>query len=183
MRIAISGTAGSGKSTTAKLLAKKLKYRHYSMGDFQREIAKEKGVSITELGELEKKDPSIDKMVDEKQKALGKKDNFVIDSWLSPLFIPDSFKIFMDADLKVRTERIYKREPKDYKDLKDAEKKIELREKTNRDRWLRFYNYDFRDKRNYDLCIDTTNTKTDDVLNLVYGKVKDAKKDKHHPFN
>jgi cytidylate kinase len=173
MRIAISGTAGSGKSTIAKLLAKKLKYRHYSMGDFQREIAKEKGISITELGEFEKKDPSLDKMVDEKQTELSlKEDNYVIDGWLTPLFTKNSFKIFMNADLKIRAERVYKREPKDYKDLNDAVKKIEQREKTNRERWLKFYDYDFRDKKNYDLMVDTSDKKVEDVLELVMKKIK-----------
>jgi cytidylate kinase len=172
MRITISGTAGSGKSTIAKMLAKKLKYRHYSMGDFQREIAKEKGVSITELGELEKKDPAIDLMVDEKQKSLGTKDDFVIDSWLSPLFIPESFRIFMDADIGERAKRVFKREPKDYSDLDDAVRKIKQREKTNRDRWMEFYDYDFRAKKNYDLVLDTTGMKIDEVLKIVFDAVK-----------
>ena len=73
MKIAISGKAGTGKSSVAKLLAGKLKYRHYSMGDIQREIAKKKGISIAELGELEKTDPGIDNMIDERQREIGRR--------------------------------------------------------------------------------------------------------------
>lgn len=178
MKIAISGMAGSGKSTIAKMLAKKLGFKHYSMGDFQREIAKEKGLTIVELGELEKTDPAIDRMVDDKQKALGReKDNFVIDAWLSPYFIPDSFKIFMDADIKERARRITKkREAESYSKPEDAVKAISQREKTNRERWKKFYGYDFMDKKNYDLVIDTTGKNIDRVLKIILDKVEASAK-------
>ena len=175
MIIAISGTAGSGKSTIAKMLAIKLKYKHYSMGDFQREIAKEKKISIEELGELEKKDPAIDRMVDDRQRQLGNENNFVIDSWLSAFFIKNSYKIFMDADLKERAKRILDREPEHYKNLKDAMNKIKKREETNRERWKNFYGYDFKDKKNYHLYIDTSGKSIDAVFKIVYGGVKNAK--------
>ena len=91
MKITLGGTAGSGKSTAAKLLAKKLGYKHYSMGDFQREIAEEKGISLLELGKLEEKVKSLDEEVDQRQIELGRKeDNFVIDSRLGFHFIPNS---------------------------------------------------------------------------------------------
>lgn len=173
MKVAISGTAGSGKSTVAKMLAKKLGYRHYSMGDFQREIAKEKGLTIVELGELEKKDPSIDKMVDDRQKRLGiEKDDFVIDAWLAPYFIPDSFKVYMDADIKERAKRITKkREAEAYHDPADAVKAIAKRETTNRDRWIKFYGYDFMDRKNYDLFIDTTGKSVENVTDIILKKL------------
>ena len=173
MRIAISGTAGSGKSTIAKLLAKKLHYKHYSMGDFQREIAKEKGVSIVELGELEKKDPAIDRMVDDRQRLLGeKKDDLVIDSWLSAFFIPNSYRIFMDAGIEERAKRVFGREKGAYKDIKDAASKIKQREKTNRERWKKFYGFDFMDKRNYDLVINTSGKTIDEIAKKIYTKIK-----------
>ena len=68
MIISISGTPGSGKSTVGEILAKRLGFEHYSMGDFQRSLAQEKGITILELLELEKKDPKLDKRVDEKQR-------------------------------------------------------------------------------------------------------------------
>ncbi|MBI2112124.1 AAA family ATPase, partial [Candidatus Woesearchaeota archaeon] len=83
MIITISGTAGSGKSTVGKLLAKKLKYKHYSMGDLQRQIAEQRGITLLELGKLEETDPSIDKELDQKQIQLGKTENkFIIDGRL-----------------------------------------------------------------------------------------------------
>ena len=64
MIITISGKAGSGKSTIAKELAKKLKLKHYSIGDLMRQIAKEKNISLIELSKLAEKDNSIDKELD-----------------------------------------------------------------------------------------------------------------------
>ena len=55
MIIVLGGRAGSGKSTIAKEVAKKLGYKHYSMGDLQRNIAKEKGISLLELGKLQRR--------------------------------------------------------------------------------------------------------------------------------
>ncbi len=60
MIITISGKAGSGKSTIAKQLAKKLGLKHYSTGDFMRQMAKDKGVSLLELSRIAEKDKSID---------------------------------------------------------------------------------------------------------------------------
>ncbi|MCH9028900.1 MAG: nucleoside monophosphate kinase, partial [Bacteroidetes bacterium] len=66
MIITISGKAGSGKSTVAKELARKLELKHYSIGDLMRQMAKEKNISLTELGKLAEKDDSIDKELDKK---------------------------------------------------------------------------------------------------------------------
>ena len=74
MIITIAGTAGSGKSSVGKLLAKRLNYKHYSMGDLQRNIAEEQGISLLELSKLEEKDRSIDEEVDQRQISLGREE-------------------------------------------------------------------------------------------------------------
>ena len=90
MIITINGTPGSGKSTVAKFLAKKLKLRHYSMCDLRRKMALEKGMTIDELNKIGEKEAWTDKDADNCQKKLGKKeDNFIIDGRLSWFFIPN----------------------------------------------------------------------------------------------
>lgn len=44
MIITISGYPGSGKSTIADIIAKKLKLKRYSVGNFRRELAKKRGI-------------------------------------------------------------------------------------------------------------------------------------------
>ena len=136
MIITISGKAGSGKSTVAKELAKKLKLGHYSVGDLMREMAKAKGISLFELGRKAEKDKKIDKELDNRQIELGKKeDNFVIDGRLTSLFIPKAdLKVFLDCDDQVRAKRILKegRNDEKNKSLKETIKDIKKREESER---------------------------------------------------
>jgi len=168
--ITINGTAGSGKSTVAKLLAKKLDYKHYSMGDFQREIAEEKGISLLELGKLEEKDKSIDEEVDQMQIDLGRKeDNFVIDSRLGFHFIPNSIKIFLDADFEERAKRILADTiRKEHNvNLKTTKQNIKTREASEKKRYKEYYNINPYDKKHYDLIIDTTKLTPEQVVDKI----------------
>ena len=80
MIITISGVPGSGKSTVAKLVAQKLGFRHYSAGDFMRDIAEKRRMSLLELGKAAEKDRSIDHELDRRTAELGKsEDDFVMD--------------------------------------------------------------------------------------------------------
>jgi len=181
MIITISSLPGSGKSTVAKLVAKKLGFKHYSTGDFQRELAKEHCLTITQLGELEAKDKNFDIMVDKKTEQIAKtKDNFVIDSWLAPHFVPKAIKIFLECDEKVRAKRRLpqKRKTEQFSTIEDAIKDMRQRVNCNRERWLKYYNYDFLDIKNYDLVVDTTKLKPEQIVGKILEFVKDAKKKK-----
>ena len=170
MKITISGKPASGKSTVAKRVAEIISLKHFSMGDFQREIAREKGITIQELGELEKQDKSIDRMVDEKQVKIGKEnDNIVVDSRLGAYFIPDSFKIFVDADPDVRAKRrfLQKREEESFESLELAKKDMLKREEIDRKRFVDFYGFDFLDMNNYDLIIDSTALTIEDAAKKI----------------
>ena len=175
MIVAISGKAGSGKSTVAKMLAKKLKLNHYSIGDLMREMAKEKKISLLELSKLAENDKSIDKELDKKQIELGKKGNFVIDSRLAAFFIPQAdFKVFLDCDDTVRAERIMKdnREIEKSKNSKEMMKEIKKREESERKRYKEYYGVDCYDKRLYDLVIDTSRLSVDEVVDEIMKKQK-----------
>jgi len=169
MIITISGIAGSGKSTVAKELAKKLKYKHYSIGDFMREMAKERKVSLLELSKQAEEDRSIDKELDKKQTRLKKEDNFVIDSRLGFYFIPKSIKVFLGVELNEAAKRILKekREHEQYRDIQESIEKIKTRIKSEDKRYSGYYRVDYHNQKNYDLVIDTTNLKIDEVLNKI----------------
>lgn len=162
MIITISGKAGSGKSTVAKILAKKLKLKHYSSGDFMGEIAKEHNLTIVELSKLAEKEKWIDKEIDDRQVNLGKKeDNFIIDGRLSWHFIPNSIKIYLDVDDKIAVKRIYgdkiNRKDEGFQDEKELVKQIKQRTDSEKKRYKKYYNIDYHDKKHYNLIIDTSN--------------------------
>ncbi len=175
MKIIICGTAASGKSTIGKEIAKVMNYKHYSIGDLQRMVAKDKKISITEFGKLAEKDKRYDRMMDQQQIKIGQmKDNFVMDAWLGARFIPDSIKIFLDADIDTRVKRrlAQKRTEESHPDEKTGKKDMLKREKDNKERWIKLYGFDYTDKKNYDLVIDTTDLSIPQVLRRVLEYLK-----------
>ena len=180
MRITISGKAGSGKSTVAKLLSEMLRLRHYSIGDLMRAMAVEKGMRLLELNRLAEKDKSIDFELDRKLKELGKtKNKFVVDARLTAFFIPDAeVRVFLKTDDKVRAERILKdkRQHEKGKSLKDIIASIRNREESEKKRYKKYYRVDYTDKRLYNFVIDTTKLAPDDIVERIIGFVKSKQK-------
>ncbi|MBI2652210.1 (d)CMP kinase [Candidatus Woesearchaeota archaeon] len=180
MRITISGKAGTGKSTVAKLLSKKLKLKHYSIGDLMRVMATEKNLSLLELNKLAEKDKSIDFELDNKLKELGKtKDNLVVDGRLTSFFISNAeIRVFLDADEKVRAQRILKdkRQHEKSKSLKEAINSIKKREESEKKRYKRYYGVDYLDKKLYNSIIDTTKLTPQEVVWKIIEFVKSKQK-------
>lgn len=180
MIITISGKPGSGKSTVAKLLAKKLKMKRYSIGDFMGEIATKKGISLLELSRIAEKSDEIDKLLDKKQINLGKKeDNFIIDSRLGWHFIPNSIKLFLDVDINEAAKRIFSCRREDEKEntsLKETLRNIKKRESSERKRFKKYYKIDINKKGYYDIRIDTTKIGIDEVVGKITGLIEKKKK-------
>lgn len=180
MRIAISGKAGSGKSTVAKLLAEKLRLKHYSIGDLMRATAAEKGISLLELNALAEKDKSIDFELDGKLKELGRaKDNFVVDGRLTAFFIPNAeARILLDADDEVRAKRILKDKVRSETgtSLRETMASIKEREKSERVRYKKYYGVDYTGKKLYNLVLDTTKLTPDQVVRKIISFVKTKQK-------
>ena len=177
MIITLGGKPGTGKSVVAKLLAKKLKFKHYSNGDFMRQLAEEKGISLLELSKIAETDKAIDKELDKRQIELSKReDNFVIDSRLGFHFIPKAKKVFLDAKLEIRAKRIFldKRRKEDNANLKKTIENIKIRESSETKRYKSYYNLDPYNPDNYDKVIDTSQLTieqtADEIIDFVKSK-------------
>lgn len=165
MIISISGVPGSGKSSVAKILAKRLGMPYYSMGGLRGKMAIERGISIDELNRLGEEDRTTDTSVDEYQKELGtKEDNFVIEGRLSWHFIPHSFKIFLDCDPHEAARRIFnarrtetgREDEPQYASVEEVEREIEARVASDARRYRKYYDVDARNRSAFDLVLDTT---------------------------
>lgn len=166
MKITIAGWAGTGKSTTAGMLARELGYDHYSGGGIFRSYAQEQELSLNELERQAETDPQFDTKLDEHQVELGKtKDDFVMESRLGWYFIPDSVKIKLDCDDAVRLERIATREEKD---IETVERQTKEREESIRLRYKDLYGIEnFMDDDNFDLVINTAASDPVQVLDTI----------------
>jgi len=176
MRITISGTPGSGKSTIGRLLAKKLGLKFYSVGDLRGKMAIEQGLTIDELNKLGEKDFSTDKKADEYQKELGmNEDDFVIDSRLGYHFIPNSIKIFLDCSVDIAAQRIFlepRMDEKEYKSIEEVKEAIKKRLKSDKKRYLQYYNLNPFKKELYNIYIDTSGMKAEEAVKAIVNRIK-----------
>jgi cytidylate kinase len=179
MIITIHGQAGSGKSSISRLLAKRLKYKHYSVGDLRRQIARKHGLTIAQLNRLGERHDWTDKEPDELTRKLGKnQDNFVIDGRTCFFFIPHSFKVYLHADLEVRAKRVLRDERKaeGHRSLKDAEAALLERDRSDRLRYRKYYNLDITKMRHYDLVIDTTSLTKRQIVERIMKAISEKRK-------
>src|SRR5665811_1351260 len=166
MIISFSGAPGSGKSTIAQELAKKLSWPRYYMGIIRREAAKERGLTLAQYNKLGETDPSTDFEVDEYQKKLGQEENnFVIEGRTSWFLIPHSLKIYLDVDPEIGAKRIFQSlqkknnrneddNPKTWEDVLESNKKRLVSDSL---RYQKYYNIDINKPEKYDLYLDISN--------------------------
>ncbi len=169
--IAISGPAGSGKTTYAKILARKLGLRYFSAGSIFREIASKKGLSLEELSKIAEKDPSIDLEIDRKTLEEASKGNVIVEGHLVAWVVKDiaDVKIYVKAPLIERVKRIASRENRP---INEVLEETVSRENSQRKRFYEYYGIDIRDLSIFDLVIDTTKLNIDDVVELIEQFVK-----------
>ncbi len=175
MIITISGMPGSGKTTIGKLLAKKLKYKFYSVGHILRALAIKKKINFDSFTKEFKTTTKYDKEVDDFQIKLGQtKDNFVIEGRTGFYFIPHSKKVFLTVDINVAAERIFKQSRKEqkFKNVKEALKETKRRMVEDRKRYKKLYNIDYLDECNYDVIVDTTQLKPEEIVKDILTKIK-----------
>lgn len=180
MKITITGNLGSGKSTVAKILSKKLGLKRYSVGDFMGELAMEKGLSLMELSYQAERNKSIDETLDKKQIDFGKEhNNFILDSRLGWYFIPDSFKLFLKCDIDEATRRVFRDPREDEKEnvtFEATKKNLLRRVKSERQRYRAYYDLDSSDEKHYDLVIDTTSVSAEEVVDKIISKIEELQK-------
>ncbi|GAA0645261.1 (d)CMP kinase [Salarchaeum japonicum] len=172
MLITISGPPGCGKSTNAAALADALDYEHVSGGDIFRALADERGLSLAEFNELAETDDQIDRDLDQQLRETARThDDLVLESRLAGWMAGEyaDLKIWLDASLEVRAERIAEREDKS---VADALAETEEREESETARYREYYGIDFDDRSIYDLAVNTARWGEDATLDLLLAAVE-----------
>ncbi len=191
--ITISGDPGSGKTTIAKKLADTLKAKRIYVGGIRRQIAKEKGMTLSELNKYAENHPEtdvdIDKKVAKEARRLAKKYPVIVEGRTQFHFLPESFKIYIKVSLEEGTRRIWKQYQKKksngrkaeakYNSLADVKKAIKKRIASDKKRYKKYYGIDHTKKSHYDFILDTTNftveqsvkKTTDAIQNLTKNQI------------
>ncbi len=177
--ITIDGPSGAGKGTLAYFIAETLDIPNYSAGDFFRELAKEKGLTVEELSE--EADKETDVKVDRRTLEKGLEEDCVIESRISSWVLGSysDLRIYVTADLEERARRTARdleegdREAEEQvTDVEEVKKKIKKRDEDNRERYSDYYGIDVEDLEMYDLIIDNTNMTISEQQELVEKALK-----------
>lgn len=142
---------------------------HVSAGDFMRDMAAERDITVLELSAIaERDDGAIDGEIDTRSRAFGNEsDNFVIDARLAWHFIPRSVKFFLDVSLEVAAARIYGdrrgAEPENV-DLLATMAAVESRLESESRRYMAYYGIDWLDHSQFDFVVDTSPLSVADVV-------------------
>lgn len=166
--VIICGLAGSGKSTTATMIAKRFKLRHVSAGDQFRAVAKERKMSLIDLGRYAASHPAFDKQLDRRMMAQAKKGGVVLDgraaAYLARKMKINALKIFLTVDPKVSAKRVSKR---DGISVAQALVASRQREREIAKRLKVLYGLDTSSTAYYDAVIQTDRYRPEEVADLI----------------
>ena len=176
--ITVSGLHGSGTSTQARRLAESLGLRYVSAGLLFRRIAEERGLTLEELSRLAEESPELDRMIDERTREEARRGGVVIDATLAGWMAEDAdLKIFLTAPLEERVRRIARREGLS---LEEAMRETLKRERSERERFKRYYGIDINDLSIYDVVLNTALFKPDATARILRGIVEELRRGRKH---
>ena len=155
MRITVSGLPGSGTTSLARYLKEHQKLTMVSAGEVFRQMAAEKGMDLAAFGELARSDPSIDKMIDERQREIAcHTDDIILEGRLSGWMVPEAdLKIWLMAPIATRVYRIHARDSMESEE--SACIATEEREKCEDLRYRMYYQIDINDLSPYHLILNS----------------------------
>jgi len=176
--IVVSGPPGSGSTTVAKALAKRLCYRYFVPGKLHKKLSKSKKESKAAL-EVWHTKKGMSRKIHEKRDRLqikeAKKGRIVICGKLSIHFLRklSNCKIWLDVPLKMRARRTAKR---DGISVKKATKEISERQHIEQREWKRIYGFNyFYQKKIADLVIDSSGLTLKQTMNKILKFIKSKK--------
>jgi cytidylate kinase len=151
LRVAISGKSGCGNSTVSRLVADRLclPMINYTFKD----LARDNGMTFEEVCRKAEEGPEFDYLIDRMQVEMAQKGPCVLGSRLAIWLLRDhAFTVYLDAQPEIRAARIAMREGYTHA---DSLARMLARDKRDRERYLRLYDWDVDDHSFARLIIDT----------------------------
>lgn len=155
--ITISGLAGSGTTTVCDRLCARLGWAYVNAGAVFRGLAQEAGLSLAELGRRAEADGCIDRQLDQRLVAQARERVPVVvegrvTGWMAQRHQLPALKVWLQAALAVRAERVGQREGKP---LAQALAETRQREASEAQRFAAHHQIVLSDLSVYDLVVDT----------------------------
>jgi cytidylate kinase len=161
--IAVSGKSGCGNTTTSALLAHKLGFTlvNYTF----RTLAVDEGLEFEQLRQLAESDDKWDKLVDHRQVEMARAHHSVLASRLAIWMWPEAqLKVYLDAPLEVRAQRIWKREGGRLEAVRESTGE---RDEADHQRYLKLYGIDNNDWSPAGLVLDVSVLTPDEIVGKI----------------
>jgi predicted cytidylate kinase len=174
--ITLGGIPGSGKSTVKRLLAEKLGYQMLSTGDFVREMAHARNLTLEAFNDLIIQDKKLDEEIDARLIELEQHgDRYVVDSHLAFHFIPSGFSVLLTVSPERSAERIFNDAHSPSRSmsgdvmqtLEEARERTARRIQNHVERYQKHYGVDPYHPELYDLVVDTENSKAEETAERI----------------
>src|SRR3989344_3876075 len=160
--IVISGPVASGSTTAAKLLSQKLKIPYKSAGDFFRKYMIKNNIP---LPQKEKIPDDVEKKIDDELTQLANNKSIIIDGLYTGYFArnnPQVLKVLLTCNEDERIKRALSRTHTHKETAEDVKK----RDAAHDAKFRKLYaDENFLDPKFFDLVIDTTKTRPNEVTN------------------
>jgi cytidylate kinase len=170
--ITVSGPPGSGASSTSHELAEALGVQRVDGGEVFRELAEERGMSLTQFSAKADEDPEIDQLIDRRLQRVAEvwgasNKGFVLESRLAGWLAGNraDLRIWLNAPEEVRVDRTADRE--------EMESEMRVREVQEVGRFERAYGVDVTDTSFYDLSINTARWSRESVVGIIMQAVEE----------
>ncbi len=164
--VTVSGPPGCGATTLSRRLGAAMDCPVVSGGDIFRDIAEERGVTITQLSAEAQESDEIDRALDQHLVSVAEEwgtvnKPFVLQSRLAGWLAGEraDLRIYLDAPEEVRKARISNRE--------ETAAEMGVREVGEAGRYESYYAVDVEDVSFYDLHLNTARWDADGVFELV----------------
>jgi cytidylate kinase len=169
--LTVSGPPGCGATTVCEALSAAMDCGYISGGQIFRELAEERGMSLTRfLAEADASD-EIDRALDRRLRTIAEQwgaanKAFILESRLAGWIAGNraDLRIWLDAPEEVRVERT--------RDREEMEAEMRVREVLEAGRYEHEYGIDLSDRSFYDLAINTARWDPEGVVDLVLTAVE-----------
>jgi len=182
--IILTGKPAAGKTTVAKIIADRLGISAIGGGDILKEMAAERGYTISGEGWWDTEEgikflkeregnPNFDNEADRRLIKRIEAGSIVVTSWTAAWISKAGFKVWLEGSERTRAQRMEKRDNMSFEKSMDV---LKIRDRENLSLYKKIYKIDiWSDKTPFDLIIDTNSKTPEQIADIIIKEFKNKK--------